>query len=327
MIISRTPVRMSFVGGGSDMASFYEQSPGAVLSTTINKYIYVTLNPKFDGGIRVGYSRNEDVKTLEEVEHPIVRNTLGMMGCPSGVEITTIADVPSKGTGLGSSSTFTVGLLNAVSAYQGRGRGKKWLARKACEVEIDLCGEPIGKQDQYAAAYGGFNVFEFLSDGKVRTTPVMMSQDTCKRLHENVMLFYTGITRSASSILAAQSTEMSGKKEKFDVMCEMVKQVPVLKDVLESGNLDDFGRILHEAWLMKRSLVKGISNSSFDDMYAAARNAGATGGKILGAGAGGFLMVYAERDKQDAVAAALSDLKQVDIKFDNLGSQIICNYQ
>jgi D-glycero-alpha-D-manno-heptose-7-phosphate kinase len=198
MIISRTPVRMSFVGGGSDMASFYEQSPGAVLSTTIDKYIYVTLNPKFDGGIRVGYSRNEDVKTLEEVEHPIVRNTLGMMDCPSGVEITTIADVPSKGTGLGSSSTFTVGLLNAVSAYQGRGRGKKWLARKACEVEIDLCGEPIGKQDQYAAAYGGFNVFEFLSNGKVRTTPVMMAQDTRKRLHENVMLFYTGVTRSAS---------------------------------------------------------------------------------------------------------------------------------
>lgn len=327
MIISRTPVRMSFVGGGSDMASFYQQSPGAVLSTAIDKYIYVTLNPKFDGGIRVAYSSNEEVKELADLQHPIVRNTLEMLGVTSGVEITTVADVPSKGTGLGSSSTFAVGLLNAVSAYQGRGRGKKWLAQKACHVEIDLCGEPIGKQDQFAAAYGGFNVFEFLENGKTRTTPVMMDQTTRRRLQENIMLFYTGVTRSASSILGTQSKVMADSKATFNVMCEMVQQVPILKDVLESGKLDDFGRILHEGWLMKKSLVSGISNSSFDDMYAAARGAGATGGKILGAGAGGFLMIYADRDKQDAVADALSELRRVDVKFDNLGSQIIFNYQ
>lgn len=327
MIISRTPVRMSFVGGGSDIASFYEQCGGAVLSTAIDKYIYVTLNAKFDGGIRVAYSRNEDVQTLAELQHPIVRNSLKMLGITSGVEITTVADVPSKGTGLGSSSTFAVGLLNAVSAYQGRGRGKKWLAQKACHIEIDLCGEPIGKQDQYAAAYGGFNVFEFLENGKTRTTPVMMDFETRKQLQENIMLFYTGVTRSASSILGTQSNMMADSKATFSVMCEMVKQVPILKEILESGKLDDFGRILHEGWLMKKSLVSGISNTTFDDMYAAAREAGATGGKILGAGAGGFLMVYADRDKQDAVTQALSDLKKIDMKFDNLGSQIIFNYQ
>lgn len=327
MIISRTPVRMSFVGGGSDMASFYEQSPGAVLSTAIDKYIYVTLNPKFDGGIRVAYSQNEDVQTLSEVKHPIVRKSLEMLNITSGVEITTVADVPSMGSGLGSSSTFAVGLLNALSAYQGRGRGKKWLAQKACHVEIDLCKEPIGKQDQYAAAYGGFNVFEFMENGKTRTTPVMMDLATRKKLQENIMLFYTGVTRSASSILGKQSDMMTDGKTSFNVMREMVQQVPLLKSILESGDLDDFGRILHEGWLMKKSLVNGISNTTFDDMYQAARRSGATGGKILGAGAGGFLMVYAERDKQNAVRMALSGIKEVDMKFDNLGSQIIFNYQ
>lgn len=327
MIISRTPVRMSFVGGGSDMPAFYEQAPGAVISTTINKYIYVTLNRKFDGGFRVGYSKNEEVETIDQIEHPIVRNTLEHLDCRSGVEITTIADIPSKGTGLGSSSSFTVGLLNAVSAYKGRGRGKKWLAKNACHVEIGLCKEPIGKQDQYAAAYGGFNVFEFLPGGKVITTPIEMPYETHTRLCENTMLFYTGVTRSASAILDGQSKQVACSKSAFQTMCEMVEQVPAMKKILESGNLNDFGRILHEGWLMKRTLTSGISNSCFDEMYNAALSAGATGGKILGAGAGGFLMLYVEREKQSSVEKALSGMRKVDFAFDTLGSQIITNYR
>lgn len=325
MLVSKTPLRMSFAGGGSDLPAFYERRAGAVLSTSIDKYIYVTVNAKFDDGIRLAYSINEEVTKIEDLKHPIAKNALELFNITSGIEITTMADVPSRGTGLGSSSSFTVGILNALSAYQGYGRDKDWLAKMSCHVELDLCNEPIGKQDQYAAAFGGLNVYEFNPDGTVHVIPVVMTRQRLRTLQNNILLFYTGITRSASGILEKQSRSMSNDNQ-FELMCEMVSQVSLMKQVLEEGSLSDFGRILHEGWLLKRSLSPDISTPYIDDLYSKALKNGALGGKLLGAGAGGFLMIYAEGNCHDAIRNAFADLKEMDVSFDTLGSQIIFNY-
>lgn len=327
MIVSKTPVRMSFVGGGSDMPSFYQKHPGAVLSTSFAKYIYVTVNPKFDDGIRVAYSVNEEVNNVDDLKHPIVRNAMKLLNIESGIEITTVADIPSKGTGLGSSSSFTAGLLNALSAYQGTGRDKDWLARMSCHVELDLCKEPIGKQDQYAAAFGGLNVYEFNPDGTVEVAPVILEKQRLRLMQDNMLMFYTGITRSASDLLEKQSKSMASEKDKFSSMCEMVSQVPILKQTLEEGSLDDFGRILHEGWLLKRSLMSGISSTFIDDLYEKARENGAIGGKLLGAGAGGFIILYAHKEYHEKIRQALTGFAEMDIAFDTLGSQIILNHR
>lgn len=323
MIISRTPLRMSFVGGGSDLPGFYRKSGGAVLSTAIDKYVYVNVNKKFDNGIRVAYSKNEEVSSVQEIEHRLVRATMEYLKLDGGIEITTIADIPSKGTGLGSSSSFTVGLLHALNAFKGRYVSSEQLGFDSCHVEIDLCGEPIGKQDQYAAAFGGFNLIEFRPDDSVVVSPIICDPTTIKRLEENTLMFYTGITRSASNLLKQQAEEVASDERKHATLVKMVELTYQLRDELQRNNVDAFGEILHENWVLKKSITDGISTSFIDEWYDKARAAGAKGGKILGAGAGGFLMVYAPREKHEDIKRALSELRPIDVGFEPLGSRII----
>ncbi len=323
MIISRTPLRMSLVGGGSDLPAFYSRQRGAVLSTAIDKYVYVTVNKKFDDGVRIAYSKNEEVGSVDQIEHRLVRSTMEYLGMHGGIEITTIADIPSKGTGLGSSSSFTVGLLHALNAFQGRYVSAERLGADACTIEIDLCGEPIGKQDQYAAAFGGFNLIEFLPDQTVMVEPVICLPETMAELRRNILVLYTGITRSASALLAEQSAAMASIEGKNQTIAAMVRLAYVLREELQNNNPGVVGEILHENWLLKKSITCGISTPTIDAWYDAARKAGAIGGKILGAGAGGFLMFYAPPERHDGIKAALSELRHIPISFEPLGSRII----
>lgn len=322
MIISQTPLRMSFVGGGSDLPAFYRRHGGAVLSTAIDKYVYVSINRKFDGGIRLAYSKTEEVQSINDIEHELVRAAFGMRGMRGGVEITTTADIPSRGTGLGSSSTFTVGLLNVLAAYQGHHVSPEDLAIGSCEIEIERCGQPIGKQDQYAAAYGGLNLIEFHSDDTVSVSPVIMRRDLKDLLEQRIVVFYTGITRSASAILANQSAETGSDTAKQAALKRMVELTYQLRDELGRGNIDSFGHILDENWALKKSLTAGISSSEIDDWYARAIGAGALGGKLLGAGTGGFMMFYAPRERHEDIANAVG-LRQVRFGFEPLGSRIL----
>ncbi|HKI69502.1 MAG TPA: GHMP kinase, partial [Verrucomicrobiae bacterium] len=288
MIISKTPLRMSFVGGGSDLPVFYRKFGGAVVSTAVNKFVYVTVNQKFDEKIRVSYSRTEEAKSVQKVKHPLVREGMRLLGIDGGVEITSIADIPAKGTGLGSSSSFTVGLLNALHAFANRFASAEQLARESCVIEIERCGEPIGKQDQYAAAFGGFNFIEFNPDDSVSVEPIICKRETMQQLQANTLAFYTGITRSASALLKTQQQAVANQKAKQKTMLKMVELARVLKAELQKNNLAAFGEIIHENWLLKRSLAREVSNRAIDDWYATARKAGAVGGKLLGAGSGGF---------------------------------------
>lgn len=326
MIISQTPLRVSFVGGGSDLPAFYRQEGGAVLSVAIDKYVYVNVNRKFDDGTRIAYSRTEEVDSVEHIQHPIAKATLRHLGMRGGVEITTIADIPSKGTGLGSSSAFTVGLLHALHAYQGRYVSKARLGADSCRIEIELCGAPIGKQDQYAAAFGGLNLIEFHPDDSVSVSPVICPREFIASIEKHVLMFYTGITRSASEILVRQSEGIARVPDKRKSLNRMVELTYELRAELHRCNLDAFGEILHENWLLKRSLAEEITNDAIDGWYRAALQAGARGGKLLGAGAGGFLMFFAPLDRHEAIKVALRELRQIPVKFDFAGSRII-HYQ
>jgi D-glycero-alpha-D-manno-heptose-7-phosphate kinase len=322
MIISRTPLRMSFVGGGSDLPVFYHRFGGAVVSTAIDRYIYITVNKKFDERIRISYSRTEEARTVERIKHPLVRESMKLLGIAGGIEITSVADIPSKGSGLGSSSSFTVGLLNALHAFAGRHAGAEQLARDACEIEIERCGEPIGKQDQYAAAFGGLNFIRFSPDDSVLVETIICRRETIQQLQAHTIIFYTGITRSASAILKHQQTAMAGERKTQAVMRKMVLLAQDLRDELQQNRAGAFGEIIHEGWLLKKSLTAGITTNVIDDWYAKARQAGAVGGKLLGAGAGGFLMLYAPPEKHDAIERALK-LRRMDFRFEPQGSRII----
>lgn len=323
MIISRTPLRMSFTGGGSDIPSYYRKFGGAVVSTSIDKYVYVNVNKKFDSGIRVGYSKNEEVSTVQEIEHRLVKASMEHLGLEGGIEITTIADIPSRGTGLGSSSSFTVGLLHALNAFMGRYTSSEKLSLDSCHIEIDCCSEPIGKQDQYAAAYGGFNLIKFNPNETVEVSPIICARDTIKKIEEDTLVFYTGVTRSASSLLKKQSIEISGQIKKQEIMHRMVDLTYRLVEEMHKNNTDAFGEILHESWVLKKSLLDEISNHEIDHWYDLARKNGALGGKILGAGAGGFLMIYAPVKSHEAIKSALHTLRLMPVSFDPLGSRII----
>lgn len=323
MIISRTPLRMSFVGGGSDLPSFYRRFGGAVVSTAINKFVYITLNEKFDHRIRLSYSRTEEADTVAEVQHPLVREAMTLLGVQGGIEITSIADIPSKGSGLGSSSAFTVGLLHALHAYSERYASAEQLAKEACAIEIERCGEPIGKQDQYAAAFGGFNFIEFNADDSVSVEPILCKRETLLKLQENIIVFYTGISRSASSVLKGQQEAVASSAVKQKALERMAQLARDLKGELQKNNIEAFGEIIHEGWELKRTITGEISNGEIDAWYATARKAGAVGGKLLGAGSGGFLMFYAPYDKHDALAGALKELRRIPIQFESQGSRII----
>jgi D-glycero-alpha-D-manno-heptose-7-phosphate kinase len=326
MIISRTPLRMSF-GGGSDLPVFYRKFGGAVVSTAINQFVYITVNRKFDEKIRVSYSKTEEAKTVERIKHPLVREGMKMLGIDGGVEITSIADIPARGSGLGSSSSFTVGMLQALHAFSGRHAGAEQLAREACEIEIGRCGEPIGKQDQYAAAYGGLNFIQFNPDESVFVEPIICKRETIEQLQAHTLVFYTGITRSASAILKHQQAALATEKKKQNVTRKMVELAHELRRELQHNRAASFGEIIHEGWRLKKSLTAGITSDAIDDWYELARKAGAIGGKLLGAGTGGFLMFYAPPDRHEAIAQALGKLRRMDFAFEPSGSRIIFVHQ
>ncbi len=322
MIITKTPFRISFVGGGSDLAAFYERSTGAVLSTSINKYMYISSHAFFEPDkIRTKYSQTETVSNLSELKHPILRTVLEKFNIQGGLEVSSIADVPS-GTGMGSSSSFTVGLLHNLYAVTNQLADKERLAREACQVEIELLGEPIGKQDQYAAAYGGLNVIEFLPDGKVNVSPVHLKKDIYSALQENLVMYYIGNQRSASAILAEQRKNTSDT-DKFNALQQMVGLVYELRDELIKGNIDQMGRILHENWLLKQKLASGITNPEISTIYETALKHGALGGKLLGAGGGGFMLFYCPKEKQEKLTAALSHVRLFPFTFEQDGSKLI----
>lgn len=322
MIVSKSPLRMSYVGGGSDLPSFYKNEVGAVLSTSIDKYIYVAINKKFDGKIRLSYSKTEEVNEVAEIEHPLVREALSMLSIPGGVEIASMADIPSRGSGLGSSSSFTVALLNALYAFKNQYVSKETLAMQSCEIEIDRCGESIGKQDQYAAAYGGLNLFRFHPDGSVSVDPVICKTEITKRIDESTLVFFTGRTRSASEVLKSQSDAMRLEERRFLVR-RMVELAFELKKELESGDVENFGSILNENWRLKSQLTSGITDPQIDEWYRKGIKAGATGGKLLGAGNGGFIMFYAPPERHENIKAILNDLKPIKFGFDRNGAQIV----
>ncbi|MGH9257604.1 MAG: GHMP kinase [Vicinamibacterales bacterium] len=320
MIVSKTPFRMSFVGGGSDLPAFYRDETGAVVSTSIDKYMFIAVNRKFDERIRISYSRTEEVETPQQVVHPLVRHALDVAGIDGGIEIASMADIPSKGTGLGSSSAYTVGLLNALFAYRNEYASKERLARLACDIEIGRCGEPIGKQDQYAAAYGGLNLIRFHPDESVSVDPVICQPAILAELEASMLVLYTGRTRRASTVLEEQREHISAHRP---LMQRMVQLAFDLKKELESGQLESVGPILHENWCLKRQMAGAVSDTDIDDWYATGIANGAHGGKLLGAGSGGFLMFFAPPDLHVRIGRTLPDLKPVQFRFDRTGAQIV----
>lgn len=320
MIITKTPFRVSFCGGGSDMADFYREHEGCVLSTTINRYMYLMLHPYFDAHkTALKYSQNEIVDDLMEIDHSIFRCVLNDMGV-NGVEITSTADAPS-GTGLGSSSSFTVGLLHTLYCYKGKYVSKERLASEACDVEIEKLGSPIGKQDQYAAAFGGLNFITFHKDDTVSVEPIIARTGTIKELQENLVMFYTGLTHDANKILAEQKKNMSSeaKTRSLIEMCDLARE---MKHALECNNLSDFGRILNEGWARKKELAGGISNPVIDGLYDTALQSGVLGGKLLGAGGGGFLLFYCPKEKQEQLKNKIR-LNSFDFRFEHDGSSVV----
>ncbi len=323
MIISRTPLRISFVGGGSDIESFYSKRIGSVVSTSINKYIYITVSKQFDGRVIVSYSETEIVKRVKDIRNNLVREALKLTGVDSGIHITSISDIPSEGTGMGSSSAYVVGLLNALYAYQGKHVNAERLAREACKIEIDILKKPIGKQDQYIAAYGGFQYIQFNSDGSVYTDPIICLTETKKKIQDRLLLFYTGITRSSDPILAKQSDNIIKKTTIRASLGKMVFLAQRMQKHLNQNNINSFGKMLHQNWILKKQMADGVTTSQIDKWYKIARQNGAIGGKILGAGGGGFLLLYAEPKYHSKIKKSLSDLLPVEFHFEPQGSKII----
>ena len=322
MIISRTPFRISFAGGGTDLPAFYRRSGGAVTSAAIDKYMFLTVNRAFDHRIRVAYAQTEIVEHADQVRHPLVREALKLTGIDQGIEITSIADIPAQ-SGLGSSSSFTVGLLNALHAFKGEHTSAEQLACEACQIEIERLNEPIGKQDQYIAAYGGLQHFRFNPDDTVLVDPVVTPPGVQQKLAERLLMFYTGRTRKASDILNHQR-QVTHTGDKQEALETMRAQAGAIRDVLRRGDdLREFGRLLHEGWLLKRSLVSAISDPVIDDYYEKARTAGALGVKLLGAGGGGFMLFFAEPDRHPAVREALRNLRELEFKLESEGCKIV----
>ena len=322
MIISRTPFRISFFGGGTDYPGWFKDHPGAVLATTIDKYCYITaryLPPFFKHRSRIVYSEMEHVQGIDEIDHPAVRETLRFLDIQKGIEIHHDGDLPAR-TGLGSSSSFTVGLLNALYALKGVIPTKDQLAREAIHIEQDMIGEHVGSQDQALAAYGGFSHIEFNADGQLNVRRVTISDVDLIRLQDHMMIFFTGLSRTASEIAAHQVANISRRTRELSAIHAMVGES--LKR-LNAADFKGFGRLLDESWKIKRSLSDKISTPEIDALYDKAMKAGALGGKLLGAGGGGFVLIYAEPDKKPAVRRVLSDLLEIPFKFETLGSQII----
>lgn len=322
MIITRTPFRVSFAGGGSDLPDFYRRHEGCVLSTSINKYMYVSVHPTFDRKeTRVKYARTEIVDDVRRIRHPIARQLLLDRGV-AGLEIVSTADIPA-GTGLSTSSAYTVGLIHALNAFEGKYASQEKIAAQACEIEIDRLGEPIGKQDQYGTAIGGMKFIRFLPDGAVEVEPVLMRPETRRALDENLLLFYTGMSRSAGEILREQGKNVAGEKDKFDAMIRMTELAKDMRRALVRSDLSRFGEILNENWRLKRALASGVSNEAIDTYYDLALRSGALGGKLLGAGGGGFLLFYCPKENQPRLRSALYELVEMPFRMETGGTKVI----
>jgi D-glycero-alpha-D-manno-heptose-7-phosphate kinase len=323
VIITQTPLRISFFGGGTDFREFLEYEDGCVLSSAIDRYIFVIIKERFDDKIRVGYSTTELVDSVDDLRHELVRECLRKTGIRNRIEIATMGDIPSEGSGMGSSSTVTVGLLNAMYQYLGEPKDPQTLAREACEIEIDILRKPIGMQDQYIAAFGGQRFISFMRDRDTLIESLPLDSESCYRLSQHLMLFFTNVTRKAEDVLAEQVRTVTDKIGVLRTMKELAKQA---RYALACGALDDFGALLDDTWRLKRQLARGISNSAIDDMYDAAKAAGALGGKITGAGGGGFLLLYCRPDRRDDVRQALRDLPELPFNLERAGTKVIFDY-
>ena len=297
---------------------------GCVLSSAIDKFIFLVIKERFDAKLRVGYTRTEMVDGVDEIQHELIREALRLTGIKSGVEITTMGDIPSEGSGLGSSSTVTVGALNAMYAYQGEIASAERLAREACAIEIETLKKPIGIQDQYIAAYGGMRFFEFMRDGEVNVERIDISADARRVFNDKFLLFFTGVSRSSSSILTEQKSNIKDRLTELREIKDMAYQS---RDYIKTKNFDAFGGLLHQSWELKKRLAGTISNSHINDMYEAARSAGAIGGKIAGAGGGGFLLLYVPYERQSRVRAVLNNLQELPFRLEADGTKIIFNYR
>lgn len=322
MIITRTPFRISFAGGGSDLANYYEKFGGAVVSTTIDKYVYLSMHPYFfKNGYFLKYSQTENVQHLKDIRHNIIREVFKLYKI-KGVDFNSSADIPS-GTGLASSSAFTSGLINLCNAYNETYKDKEEIAQEACHVEINLLKEPIGKQDQYACTYGGLNYIEFEQNGKVNIEKLFLTTEGHQKLENNLLMFYTGQTRAAGDILSEQKKNTASDIQKIENLHKMVKLAKDLKNEFLHNRIDSIGEILHQGWLYKKELANGISSKFIDEHYQKAIKNGAIGGKLLGAGGGGFLLFYVPEKNQPKVRQSLKNLKELKFSFDNKGTNII----
>ncbi len=324
MIIAQTPLRVSFFGGGTDLPGFYREHGGCVLSTAIDKYIFVVVKRRFDEKIRMGYTRTELVDNIDELQHELAREALRMTGVTRQIELSTLGDIPAAGSGLGSSSTVTVGLLRALYAYRNEAQLAETLARQACEIEIERLGKPVGKQDQYIAAYGGLRFISFLTDGRVTVEAVELHEDELSYLGCSLMLFFTETTRRAETVLNEQRENIPAR---CDVLRGLRQMAYEARELLKEGRLDAFGRLLHEGWQLKKQMASRITSGQIDEMYAAGRAAGALGGKICGAGGGGFLLLYCPIERQDAVRHALRPRRELPFRLEPDGSKVIFNYR
>jgi D-glycero-alpha-D-manno-heptose-7-phosphate kinase len=322
MIITQTPLRIGLLGGGTDLPDYYREHGGRVLNCALDKYVYVIVKQRFDDQIYVNYSKKEIVSCLEDLEHELVREAMRMTGVARGVEITTLADIPSAGSGLGSSSAVTVGLLHALFAYRGRQVPAEELADRACMIEIERCGKPIGKQDQYIAAFGGIRDIRFGPGEQVWAEEVELSAADRRAFQDQIMLFYTGVTRSADSILAEQTANIKATRAQLDLLRDLAG---FAVDRLRSGDVDALGGAVREGWEAKRKLASGISSSQIDAAVTRALDAGATGAKLTGAGGGGFLLIICPPERQRAVRQSLSDMRELPVKLDRLGSRVVLN--
>jgi len=322
MIITQTPLRISLVGGGTDFAGFYTREEGCVISVGIDKFVYVIVKERYDERIYVNYSRKEIVDSISELEHELVREAMRKTGVHRGVEITSLADIPSEGSGLGSSSSLTVGLLNALYVYQGNPRPPEQLAREACDIEVEVLGKPVGKQDQYIAAYGGLRRLVFERNGSVRVEPIAVADSLRRRLNDHLMMFYTNRTRRSEDILSEQK---AGIRDSFCILQRMKSQTTETYEAIVAGHLGKIGDILDEGWRLKKSLATRISDNQIDRMYSLAISAGAQGGKICGAGGGGFLLVYCTPERQDAVRDVMKEYREMPFSLERDGSKVIFN--
>jgi D-glycero-alpha-D-manno-heptose-7-phosphate kinase len=322
MIITQTPLRVGLVGGGTDLPGYYIEHGGRVLNCAIDKYVYVIVKQRFDNDIYVNYSEKEIVSKVEDLQHELVRESMQMAGVTGGVEITTLADIPSSGSGLGSSSSVTVGLLHALFAYQGRQVSAEQLAEQACTIEIEHCGKPIGKQDQYIAALGGILDIRFGPGDKVEVRELGLPAVERRALQEQIMLFYTGVTRSANTILSEQRANIDCKLAHMHLMRDLAGTAV---ERLSCGDVNAVGSVVRQGWEAKRKLASGVSNEQIDGAVERALEAGASGAKVTGAGGGGFLLVICPIENQHAVRRSLAEMPELPVKLDRLGSRVVLN--